>query len=200
MSCSNYQDELLLCAGREQLPEDLQDHLNRCASCRAFWAELQTALTKLGCDDDLVPDNLNVDEFVSGVCERIELIPPRQGFESRTQTKSAEVTWIGWHRYLSAAAGILLVAGITLIGSWQSKGLRVQVSDDVQVTTESDASTAILTLYEGEVDQFDEDMLDIILYDFGDKGFFEASELLLYDLSDEELQFLEDNFDVGDIL
>ena len=110
------------------------------------------------------------------------------------------VTRIGWSRYLSAAAAILLLVGISLIGSWESHRNADIGSVDSDSFAGPDGSTSLLLLYEDEVDQFDDAVLSVILSDFGSNGYFEASELLLDGLSAEELQYLEENFDVGEVL
>jgi len=200
MNCQLFQDELLLYAGQDRLPDDILNHLESCTVCREVWGEIQTITERLGDDNDFVPVDLNADQFVADVERKIEAVSVRTEVSSHLRDQSERVTWIGWSRYLSAAAAILMLVGISLIGSWESGKYANTGSVIFDSLTGLDRSVSLLWLYESEVDQFDDDVLSVILSDFGGNGYFEASELLLDDLSAEELQYLEENFDVGEVL
>jgi hypothetical protein len=200
MNCQLCQDELLLYAGQDRLPDDILNHLESCTLCREVWGEIQTITERLGDDNDFVPVDLNADQFVADVERKIEAISVRTEVSSHLQDQSERVTWIGWSRYLSAAAAILLLVGLSYIGSLESGKYANTGSVIFDSLTGLDRSAPLLSLYESEVDQFDDDVLSVILSDFGSNGYFEASELLLDDLSAEELQYLEENFDVGEVL
>jgi len=200
MNCQLCQDELLLYAGQDRLPDDILNHLESCTLCREAWHEIKAVSERLGSDNDFIPVDFDADRFVADVERKIEAIPISAGASVRRPAQADRVTWIGWSRYLSAAAAILLLVGISLIGSRESRRYADTGSAESGSFTGLDGSTSLLSLYEGEVDQFDDAVLSVILSDFGGNGYFEASELLLDDLSSEELQYLEENFDVGEVL
>jgi len=200
MNCQLCQDELLLYAGQERLPDDILNHLESCTLCREVWREIIAVTERLGDDSDFVPVDLDADQFVSDVERKIEAISVSDGASAHLPAQSERVTWIGWSRYVSAAAAILLLVGISLIGSWESRKYASTGSVIFDSLAGLDGSVSLLSLYDSEVDQFDDDVLSVILSDFGSNGYFEASELLLDDLSAEELQYLEENFDVGEVL
>lgn len=200
MNCQLCQDELLLCAGQDRLPDDIITHMKSCPLCREVWREIKAVSERLGSDNEFVPLDIDADQFVSDVHRKIEVISLRDGASAHRPARTDQVTWMGWSRYLSAAAAILLLVGISMIGSWKGERYADTGSVDSDSFAGLNGSTALLSLYESEVDQFDDAVLGVILSDFGDNGYFEASELLLNDLSAEELQYLEENFDVGELL
>lgn len=200
MNCQLCQNELLLYAGQDSLPGDILNHLETCTLCRETWREIEVVSERLGNEDDFVPVDLDADQFVIDVERKIESISDRNDASAHRPAQTERVTWIGWSRYLSAAAAILLLVGISLIGSWGSRKYVDNGSAELDSFAVPDGSALLLSLYEDEVDQFDDAVLSVILSDFGSNGYFEAGELLLDDLSAEELQYLEENFDVGDVL
>ena len=200
MNCRLCRDELLLHVGQQVLPDDLVHHLDVCAQCREVCADLKSISARIARDDDFLPFDVDADEFVADVEKKIARATTDKSPAARHKAPSKRVAWVGWQRYLPVAAAVLLVIGISLIGYRDDQTYRAADSVESGATTATDEPVSLLALYEGALDQFDEAMLEVILSDFGEMEYLEASELLLDDLSDEELQYLRENFDVGEIL
>ena len=60
--------------------------------------------------------------------------------------------------------------------------------------------TSVAGLYEEVDEELQESTVGSLIYDFTAQHPYDASEWLLNDLTEEELDFLENNFDVGDLL
>jgi hypothetical protein len=188
ITCAACRDELLLYLNHaEVLTPVLRQHLGVCEECHRYYRELGEINRRLGDDASFLPDDLDEEQFVAAVERGIAGMPPPR------------VVVSVWRRYLPAVAAILMVFGITLLGS---REMRIDYSHDGAARNQalSESGSLLCTLYATEVDDFDDEVLDLILSDFAAKAYFEAGERLLDDLSEEELQYLEENFDVGDIL
>ncbi len=188
MNCSDCRDGLLLHFNQaETLPAEILHHLQSCGECRHLYEQLEVIGGRLGDNADFMPDGLTEDEFVAAVERRIDRLEP------------SRVTWIGWRRYLPVAAAILLVLGITLVGYRQVR-IGYNGGNAKETAEVYDQGSLLWALYDTEAEEIDDDVFDLILSDFVTKGYFEAGELLLDDLTEEELQYLEENLDVRGIL
>ncbi len=188
MSCFHFQDLMLLSFGQESLPEELQIHLAECPSCRAVWRELTGLSEKLGRDDLFFPENSQVERSVSRVGRAIEKME---------RGKAPVVTRIKKVRYLRVpvAAAAAMVVGIA-IGTYMA-GKTALDTGEVKVAS---GVTGVTALYDGGDEELQENTVGRLIYDFTAQHSYEASEWLLDDLTEEELDFLENNLDVGDLL
>ncbi|HUV31635.1 MAG TPA: hypothetical protein VMY05_11175 [Acidobacteriota bacterium] len=187
MTCRECQDEILLHAGGGILPAEVLQHLGSCPECLRFRQDVASAATRLVDAGPLLPDDLDEDKFVSEVERRLE------------QAASRSQTWIGRRRYVAAAAAVVLVVGASLIGLWMARSGRVGTAAGFEATGAT-TQASLSALFEDEVDRFDNSVFELILSDFVAERHFEAGGLLLDDLSEEELRYLEENFDVGELL
>ena len=58
----------------------------------------------------------------------------------------------------------------------------------------------LVELYASDFSDPDDASVDLLLHDFADRGYFDASETLLEDLTTSELEYLEANFNVMELL
>ncbi len=188
MNCSYFKDQMLLYFGGKYLPEELRRHLAECSTCRATWEELTGVSGKLGADDLFFPDDVEVDWLVSAVDKDIEKREPRPG---RVAKRIRQI----WYGYVPVAAAAALALGIAL-GTY----IGGRTTFDPSVAEPAGGVDSIASFYETEDEDLDEGTLGTLLYDFTAQHSFNASEWLLDDLTEEELEFLENNFDVGDLL
>jgi len=188
MSCSHFQDQMLLLFGQKQLPEELHDHLAECPSCRAVWDELTGMNEKLGGDDLFFPNDAQVEQWASRVDTAIEKIE-RDNVPVVTRIRK------GWYERVPVAAAAALVLGIA-IGTY----LAGRTAFDTGGAEIASGITGVAGLYEGGNEELQESTVGSLIYDFTAQHSYEASEWLLDDLTEEELNYLEDNFDVGDLL
>ena len=188
MSCSHFQDQMLLLFGQKQLPEELRSHLAECPSCRAVWEELAGVSKKLGGDDLFHPNDTQSERLTSEVDTTIEKI---ERSTRRAVTRIRKV----WYERIPIAAVAALVLGIA-IGTYMA-GRTALDTGGAEVAF---SITGVAGLYEGGDEELQESTVGSLIYDFTAQHSYEASEWLLNDLTEEELDFLEYNFDVGDLL
>lgn len=185
MKCEKVQDELLLYFGRQELPEQLREHLSGCAECERFWLAAASVAQSLDRDEDFYADESEVEGLVARVDNAIDNI--ELGKFSRTASI--------WKTYLPVAAVVALMIGISLIvfllGSFGSE--RSQMA--------SDGDDSLLVLYEeGTSAELNEEDMRALLYDFATEQHESASEQLIDDLTEEEYEYLQKSLDIGEIL
>ena len=180
MNCQQIKDELLLLIGADTIPPNIQTHLDTCAECRRFWSELTAAADTLGSDEDFYLDDAALESAVNRVDARIDQLE----LKKVTNVRSA------WFSYVPAAAAVILLVGISIsayLMGWFTSG-----NGQAGLTS---PDTAWVTLENGDVDILQDSNLDYFMYQST------ASAELLYDeLTEEELEYLDENFDVGEIL
>jgi len=188
MNCSHFQDQMLLLFGQKQLPEELHSHLAECPLCRAVWEELTGVSEKLGGDDLFFPNDSQVEQWVSKVDTAIEKIE-RDNVPIVTRIRK------GWYERVPIAAAAALVLGFA-IGTYMAG----RTAFDTGGAEVAFSINGVAGLYEGGDEELQESTVGSLIYDFTAQHSYEASEWLLDDLTEEELDFLENNFDVGDLL
>ena len=187
MKCDKFHEEIELYFGRADLPDELAGHIAECESCRAFYEELNGMASELGTDSDFYPNELETEGFLKRLNDEID------------QTQPAAVTSIPWYKLAGIAASVILVVGISLLGNFFNRNganleptganTAVLYYDDYQLALENS------DLYELSDEQF-----YILGNDYTSMRSYDAAGQLIEDLSDEELKYLEENFDVGDLL
>jgi len=180
VDCSKVQEELLHRFPATDLEPAVEEHLAHCHECRRIRVEMMTLGDAMGSDEDFYPDTYQahlVQEQVEKAIER-----PR-------------ITKLNLYRPVAIAASVVLIVSVSLIslmmsGNDSSKIMSpMLVADSVEYLSTQVAS--------GELDQ---STLEEVFRDFTSNYGYQASDLLLDDISEEELQYLEDNFDVKDLL
>jgi len=179
MNCAQVQEQLELFFGSEKLPEDIGEHLRNCETCRSHWEELQRLSARLGEDADFEPSPSDLQRAIAGVGDRIK------------PDEAPSITPVSRLRQFSRIAAVLLIVGVAyttyLIGRKQAPSTVAVVTDTV-VTTAADSA------------EMDDYFVSILIQDFSSDGYFEAGELLLDDLTEEELEYLTEHMTVGDLL
>jgi len=185
MNCRNIQDELILYTGKRELPPDLQAHVNGCAACRSFWTEIISATAGLGSDSDFYLSETEIEASVSRVDERID----RLELGKVTDVRSA------WKSFVPAAAAVVLLVGMSLIiyvAGW--------LNGDGGQTALDTPDTSFVTLENGDMGALSENDFEYILYQVSIDHLGTGSEVLFDDITEEEIEYLDQNFDVGEIL
>jgi hypothetical protein len=191
MSSDHYEDrDLDLLFGRKR-PSDDSAGTPLSDSDHRQLEQMQELASRLGDDTAFYPDESQIDRLVGQVDERISSL------------EAVKTTRVPWFRYVAAAAAIVLLFGVFLME---------QLSERAEFDYESANWSYELLLAESEYPEaaalvlgdeqltFDDDEIDVLLHEYSTDGHFNAGEMLLDDLSEEELQYLEENFDIGDIL
>ena len=191
MKCAHVQDELLLFFGREDLPDRIQEHLDSCAECRAFWAQLGAESELLPADEAFFPTEEEKGAALRGVNIRLVTASSevRRGFFESLLARLRR------GRLAPALASLVVLLTTAWIG---------HMSGRLVVSTEPSTADVSVVLADAasseDTEELDADMVDVLLYDFSAAQAYKSGELLLDDLTEEELLYLESNFDVGDIL
>lgn len=187
MTCEQAQERLELLFGAHPLPDNLVEHLHGCATCRAFQDDLAELEQRFGTDADFVLSE-NEENFVV------------HAVESRTgQSKTVGTTSHAWFRPLLRVAAVVLIA-ITSYGTYQlgiERGSSESSYSTPEVTPQY-GSLASLYMSDEEV-EMDDKMITVLIDDYSD-SYFESGEVLLGDITAEELEYLLDNFEVGELL
>ncbi len=189
MDCKTVRDQLILSFAEESLPDDVARHLVGCLECQQYLRELQTIGGKLGSDDLFHPDAAEVERLVSAVDSQIAESQPAAARPARiTPLRPA-------FGYLAAAAVVVLIAGVYLVSYLSG------INGEGRMATLGSADT-VFTFVDEEAELYepDEASIGVLLYDFVDGRKMTAGEVLLDDITEEELEYLEQNFNVGDLL
>ncbi len=196
MTCARFQDEALLHFGENSLPEAMTAHLDQCPTCREFWNELSATAAAMPEDEDFFPSELEFNAAVAGVEARIDDLTRMAADQSEdTVVVSLRERVL---RALPAVAAVLLMLTV----GYNSYLSEIGVSDTAETAAETIIDLSDLTALTTQEELFapSDEALTALLDDFTMTAATDASEQLLDDLTAEELQYLEDNLDVGDIL
>ena len=179
-------DRLLEHFGDTDLPDDLTAILKTNPEARAFWDELHALDQGMPEDDAFYLDGADFDTLL----ERIET-----EIDTTVEQKHLRAISRPWYQAAAAAASIALMAVAVMLA------LDVQnpASNTALLTTTTSVTTAAdsdsITLIEPN-----ESTTAALISDFASRQSVEASEWLLDDLTDEEFEYLQENFQVGDLL
>jgi len=179
MKCEQVKEQLELFFGNDEFPEDIERHLQGCETCRKHREELQRLSEKLGVDADFEPSRSDLERAIAGVGSRIG------------SNQAPSIIPVSWLRPLSRVAAAILIVGVSyttyLIGRKQAQYPTVATVDTVQTATSDSA-------------EMDDEFVSMLINDLSSNGYFDAGELLLNDLTDEEMDYLKENMTVGDLL
>jgi len=188
MTCREFQDQLYDWFGQGELPAELQAHLDTCAACRKVRSELNSAAGHLGDNELFAPAGDEIEGMLAAIDERLD---------------AATVVIPRWRttvlRLAPVAAAVALLLGIGLISQ------RSTVSEMAAIDTGSTVDEYALLdnadlAYTNEDETLDEATIDVLLEDYTSANRIEPSRTLLDDLTEDELDYLNVNFDVGEIL
>jgi hypothetical protein len=192
MNCAECRQELELRFGEEKLDAKIADHLAQCIECRTYRTELDGLATGLS-EDVFVLDGATVEGLAQQVDERVARLDARRDAEPYERADRRSL-W-SWVRAVPAAAAIVLVVGVGVTGYWLGRWEVKSVA-----TTAEQQSTPLSEFIDEEETEPDEVTVRVLLDDFTRERRLDASEYLLDGISEEELRYLESNFDIGEIL
>ncbi|MBD3333711.1 hypothetical protein GF356_12750 [candidate division GN15 bacterium] len=176
-------DSLLEHFGQDHLPQNLQTTLESNPEARAFWDELHNLDQTMPGDGAFYPDEQSFDDLIERVESEIDATVERKHLDSLTRP---------WYRAATIAASVALMAVAVMLA------LQMQdpTTDTAMLTTTEtetvDDTTALI--------QPNESTTSALISEFASRQNVEASEWLLEDLTDEEFEYLQENFQVGDLL
>lgn len=188
MTCREFQEQLFDSFGQGELPAELQAHLETCAACRRVQSELNGAAGHLGDNELFAPVGDEVDGLLAAIDKQLD---------------AATVVIPRWRttvlRFAPVAAAVVLLLGIGLIS--QRSTVHEMAAIDTSSTIDEYAllDNADLT-YTNADESLDEGTIDVLLDDYTSVNRVEPSRTLLDDLTEDELEYLTTNFDIGEIL
>ena len=181
MKCSEFEKLIAERVGNIFLNEDERRHLDECSNCKEIYASY-SALERDLSQVEITP--LTSTEFA--------LI--QQGLDKRINSFQSRA--ISFYRLSTRyGAGLIAAAFLFFVSLWSGFEYGVYHS-------ENNAQTGSYYLagndtYEDET--IDENYVDLLMYDYTMKNGFNSGEIL-GDLSQDEIEYLEKNLNVGDIL
>ncbi len=185
MTCVETQERLYENAGRAKLPADLKAHVISCDSCRAVWDDLRD-LSMLADESPFLPTEAETERLVAAIYRRID---------SQQRGKVAILpSWL--QRLAPLAAAAALVAVMAISGDYVTE--REAAYHDSLAASADD-----IELYSSAVvsdDDLDINTIESLIEDYTAHPASEPSSALLKDLTEDELQYLTENFDVGELL
>jgi len=188
VTCQDFQNELYELFGVADLPEHLQAHLNECEQCRAILDELLAAGAHLGENDLFFMERAEGDQFLLDLNHELDALEQPRTFSLRAFFERLAP--------VAAAAVIMLAIGLPA-HHWQ-QAEPTAAFDSVAVMDQ----IASLSGYEtsDEYPSLDDQTVNALMEDYSSRPGEDASPTLLDDLSEEEWNYLNQNFDVGEIL
>jgi hypothetical protein len=191
-------DDMELFFGRKDPDSGANDQPLDNATLRDM-KRLQTLAEHLGADGDFYPDDAEVDMMVARVDGAIDQLRPAGNYTFRSK-----ILAMSWLRRATAVAAVVLLLGTGFLAYLEHRAAQQPPSlDDVSYETvlmsmrkPDVVAAAIGTDYQA----LDDDAIDQLLYEYTSNARFSAGERLLNDLSEEELNYLQTHFNVGDIL
>lgn len=182
MNCRDCQERLIDHFGERILPAELAGHVESCAECKSFRAELHT-LGGLAGDNVAFYPKPHEAELVAELVDR----------EIRSEDRVTIVRSTAWLKYVAVAAAVVLVSVTATM--WQ----RSEHAGELVVSADS-STIATDSASEYGDEEMSGNAVSALLEDFTDRTSFSAGEDLLGDLTDEEAAYLETELKAGDLL
>ncbi len=179
MNCDQVKGQLELFFGSDEMPEEVERHLQSCEACRSHHKDLRQLSERLGVDTDFEPSESDLEAAIAGAESRIE------------SSATSSIVPVSWLSRLSRVAAAVLIVGVSYttyrIGQSQAPTEVATIINTIEVETADSA-------------EMDDYFVSLLIEDYSSDGFFEAGGLLLEDLTAEELEYLTENMTVGDLL
>ena len=194
----NIYDELLLYLGQPELPGNLQKAVEEDEEIRQYWLELQNTSQKLGNDDDFLPSNIDADSFIDELNERIDTSLQTKRTPEKVITYSPS-----FYKWAGVAAMFILVAGISIFSLFFNR----ENGEISSVTIDNRAIAYYLGLDPDiSIDNYDttltlsDNEFQVLVDNYTSQEPYQSLEGVIDDISEEEFEYLQKNFDVGDLL
>jgi len=182
MDCGGFRNKITPRVGGIFLDADEKSHLERCPECRELY-EKSVAL-----ENDL--RSLKVKPL--GAVEFAAMQQILDENINRYQRRAVSF----YNLFTRYGAGLITVTFLLFVSLWSGFEYGVYYADNA---VQSDMSYLADNDYE-EDETMNDEYIELLLYDYIQDYGFDSGELLLGDLTQEEFNYLEDNFDMGDIL
>lgn len=181
MNCSKFKNNLAEKLGELILTEAEQQHIQDCHDCADYYRELH-----------LLEGGLSA--------LRIEPISTTESAVFQYKLDNKIDNYInrvfGFYRfgvrYGVALSAVILLMFVSIIPQFSN----MEYQDDADQAQ----YTYIYYEYTAGSDQIDEEYIDIVIDDFSDLNGYNAGEMIIGELDDDEFEYLIENINVGDML
>ncbi len=190
MTCQQCRQEIELLFGESTPTQAVQAHCDQCDECATVWKEQHLLSSELRQDVLIDLGQAELDALVGSVNERIDA--------AATGSAVNIVSLPGMRKLraaVSAAAAVVLLLGAGLVVQ------QMQYSIEPVSLIESNQQTDILTDNGNAAEaSLGDTTVSALLYEYARAKPYSASEDLLTEISDDEWQYLESEFDLGGLL
>jgi predicted anti-sigma-YlaC factor YlaD len=185
MKCDLIKDKLLESFGNTELTSDLINHLNECTECRQYYQELLSITDSIRFEEDFYLTQAERERFVAEVDKKID------------QHELSKVTDITpkWKSYVPVAAAIVMILGIALVSQLS---YLFDSSDQNNITDNNDSLW--INIDKSEIEFVNNDNYENVLIDYSSVENSVSNDWIIDDVTEEEYQYMLDNFDIGEIL
>lgn len=182
MTCQQIREELDLSFGVEEYSAEIKAHLATCEDCRAYAAELFSLTASLG-DDSAFATNIFESNKIGWAVE-----------DAMNRHPKPKPVWSSRIRYIAAAAVVVLAAAIGVDQYRRNISVDIPTTKDTTQLASTDTNLLPATTLDMTNTELEQMLLDYSTLDDN------AASEVLQNLTDEEMQYLEKNFDVGELL
>ncbi len=184
MNCEQFKNNLALKVGGLSLDNEEKVHLESCANCAKYYKHLfvlekNLSLSKI--------DSLTADES--------------RAFESRLESSIEEYESRATHyyrisvRYGASLAAVLILLFVSFFHHLRTPAEKPLNTDSLLTALQLPDSTE-----ESSAEEIETPYLDVVIGNYVEDHGFNSSEMIIGDLSPEELKYLESKMKAGDIL
>ena len=180
-----HRDELYEHFGDKQLPESLKHELDTDSDLKREWEELQAIEEALPDEASFGVSDAELDALCAAVDEKIDTA-------NITSVRRYRFFTPTWQRTLALAATLVLVAiGSLLFNHYQPAE---------QTAVRSNTTDYTSALISGDDVEMSDPMYNALLMNYTSGSTAEPASLLLNDLTDAEMKYLQKNFDVDELM
>lgn len=178
-------DELIEQFGKKQLPDELKREVESDEDLMREWEELQALQSVLPSEGAFAVSDSELDELCAGVEKKIDNANVTPLPVSRRPSPA-------WQRSIALAATLALVVISSLLFN--------QYQPDEEVASNSAATEYISELYTDEAVDLSDPMYSALLLNYTNRVEVEPVSMLLDDLTEEEFEYLSENFNVDELM
>lgn len=180
MNCHEIKEYLLENFGEKTIPAEVEQHIQTCAECREYHEELTRMLDDIGNDSTFYPNSDIVSQAVEAVDKQID----------QSELKKSDASTPIWKTFVPVAAALIVVLGTAMV-------MQMIPGGDDGTTALSTGDTTIAMVDEIDITAID---VETVLETTSDPYLNYSGTVLSDDLTEEEYEYLAENFDVGELL
>jgi hypothetical protein len=185
MKCDLIKDKILEYFGASELPDEIKEHLNQCPECRQFYQEMMSVSAEISQEENYYLTQKEQEQFIAKIDKKID------------QHELRKVTDITprWKSYVPVAAAIVMILGIALVSQLANL---FSGSDQINVVENNDSLW--IDIDQSDIEFVNNENYENVLIDYSSVDNSVNSEWIIENVTEEEYQYILDNFDIGEIL